>query len=107
MTKQETLMNNKRQDVFESLNKKKTYEPVVITGIKEIKGDNITITTQSEHHVIQAPDIQYDQSDAELGQTALTVGGVVGGMFAAKPTIKVVEQPAPVVVEQPAPIVVQ
>lgn len=102
-------MNNKRMDAWKEVNKPRTYTPVKITGIEEIKGKNMTIETTAELTEIEAPDIQYDTSDAEVAQTALGVAGLAVGakILSDSQKVQVVEQPAPVIVEQPAPIIVQ
>lgn len=64
-SQQEVDLNQLRQKTFETLNKKRTYEPVRISGIKKIEGDNITIVTMTELDVMRVPDIQYDTSDTD------------------------------------------
>ncbi len=73
-----------------------------------MEGDNITITTEAEHKVVSAPDIQYDTSDAELAGTVVKAAAAVIGIKALTDSqrVEVVTQPDPVIVTQPQPVIV-
>lgn len=109
VTQEEANMNNVRQDVFRDLNKERTYQPVTISGVQEMRGDNITITTMAETAVVQAPSLQYDTSRNDIiGKAVGIAGNVAMGGIAAVAAIEVTKAVSDAVkVEVVDPVIVK
>jgi hypothetical protein len=76
-TKQEVDINRDRFEAWAMINSQRTYQPVNISGIRKIEGENIQISTYAILPVEDAPDVQYDTSDTD---TIKHVTGIIGAV---------------------------
>lgn len=110
MNKNERQANSDRLSAWQNTNAQRTFKQTEITGITQITGENITITTWRDLELANAPSIQYDTSDTEMvkagigmAEKALTGALIVEGIRIAGDALR---PDAPTVVTQPEPIIV-
>ncbi len=84
VTQREQEMNTNRMNSFRQVNTTITYQPIIITGIKKMEGENMTITTNAELKQLDVPNLQYDTSRNEIIGKAVGVAGnvLMGGVAA-------------------------
>lgn len=112
VTQREQDMNANRMNSFRQVNTTRTYQPITITGIKEMRGENMTITTNAELKQIEVPNLQYDTSRNEIiGKAIGVAGNVLMGGVAAVAAIGVTQAVGDATkvntVYQPEPLVVR
>lgn len=82
-TKGEIELNKAKMAAWERANKDRTMTTFKLTGVTEIKGQNMTLEAQTPLNPLAPPAADWDTSDTDMAKHVATMLGIVGNGYVA------------------------